>query len=78
MIGYILTKEQKQAIQGVFFSSDIFFNCVQDINDVWFLFLSDQDKELLPQEYLYLLDLPQGEYIPKPTPNPFDETTNRL
>jgi hypothetical protein len=27
---------------------------------------------------LYLLDLPQGEYIPKPTPNPFDETTNRL
>jgi hypothetical protein len=74
MIGYILTEEQKDAIQGVLFCDAIFFNCVQDVNDVWFLFLSKQDKTLLPQEYLYLLDLPQGEYIPKPTPNPFDET----
>jgi hypothetical protein len=68
MIGYILSIEQKEAIQGVFFSTDIFFNCVQDINDVWFLFLSEQDKELLSEQYLYLLDLPQGEYIPKPSP----------
>ena len=67
MKAYILTIEQKQAIQGVFFATDIFFNCVQDINDVWFLFLSEQDKTLIPQEYLYLLDLPQGEYIPKVT-----------
>jgi hypothetical protein len=74
MIGYILTEEQKEAIQGQFFAPDIFFNCVQDINDVWFLFLSDQDKEILPEQYLYLLELPQGEYIPKPTPNPFNET----
>jgi hypothetical protein len=68
MLGYILTDQQKEAIQGVFFSTDIFFNCVQDINDVWFLFLSKQDKELLPQEYLYLLDLPEGEYVPPPAP----------
>jgi hypothetical protein len=74
MIGYILTIEQKDAIQGVFFATDIFFNCLEDINDMWFLFLSEQDKEILPQEYLYLLDFQQGEYIPKPTPNPFDET----
>jgi hypothetical protein len=74
MIGYILTEKQKEAIQGVFFSTDIFFNCVQDINDVWFLFLSEQDKELLTEQYLYLLDLSQGEYIPKPTPFPFNET----
>jgi hypothetical protein len=71
MIGYILTDEQKEVIQGQFFAPDIFFNCVQDINDVWFLFLSEQDKEILPEEYLYLLDLPQGEYVPKPTPTPF-------
>jgi hypothetical protein len=74
MIGYILTNQQKEAIQGVFFATDIFFNCVQDINDVWFLFLSEQDKALLTQEYLYLLDLPTGEYIHKPTPFPFYET----
>jgi hypothetical protein len=75
MIGHILTEEQKDEIQGVFFTPDIFFNCVQDINDVWFLFLSDQDKpEVEASEYAWVLTLPQGEYIPKPTPNPFDET----
>jgi hypothetical protein len=68
MIGYILTIEQKEAIQGVFFATDEFFNCVQDINDIWFLFLSEQDKEILPQEYQYLLNLPQGEYTPPPSP----------
>jgi hypothetical protein len=72
MIGYILTIVQKEEIQGVFFAPNIFFNCVQDINDVWFLFLSDQDKALLPEEYLYLLELPQGEYIPKPSLFPYE------
>jgi hypothetical protein len=71
MIGYILTEAEKEAIQGVFFATDIFFNCVQDINDVWFLFLSEQDKALLPSEYLYLLELPTGEYVPPPTPDLF-------
>jgi len=71
MIGYILTKQEKNKIQGVLFAPDIFFNCVEDINGEWFLFLSEQDKALLPSEYLYLLDLPQGEYTPKPTPLPF-------
>ena len=71
MIGYILTIEQKEAIQDVFFATDIFFNCVQDINDIWFLFLSEQDKAILPQEYQYLLDLPQGEYVPPPTTESF-------
>ena len=71
MIGYILTEQEQRKIQGVFFATDIFFNCVQDINDIWFLFLSDQDKALLPSEYLYLLNLPTGEYVPPPTPFPF-------
>ena len=71
MIGYILTEQEQRKIQGVFFATDIFFNCVQDINDIWFLFLSDQDKALLPSEYLYLLNLPTGEYVPPPTPDPF-------
>ena len=68
MIGYILTIEQKDSIQGQYYAPFEIFNCVQDINDVWFLFLSEQDKEILPQEYLYLLELPQGEYVPKPSP----------
>ena len=69
MIGYILTIEQKQAIQGVFFVTDIFFNCVQDINGTWFLFLSDQDKpEVAASEYAWVLDLPEAEYTPPPPP----------
>ena len=64
MIGYILTVEQKEEIQGVFFTDNIFFNCVQDINGIWFLFLSQQDIEILPQEFQYLLTLPTGEYVP--------------
>ena len=69
MIGYILTIEQKQEIQGVFFTDNIFFNCVQDINETWFLFLSPQDIEILPQEFQYLLQLPTGEYVPPLQPD---------
>ena len=71
MIGYTLTIEQKESIQGVFFATDIFFNCVEDINGNWFLFLSEQDKEVLPSEYQYILELPTAEYVPPPTPDPF-------
>ena len=71
MIGYILTPQQKEEIQGVFFTDNIFFNCVQDINETWFLFLSQQDIEILPQEFQYLLSLPTGEYVP-PLPPDFN------
>lgn len=64
MIGYKLTLEQKEAIQGVEFSDATFFNCVEDINGVWFLFLSEQDTNNLPSEYSYLLELPQEEFVP--------------
>jgi len=67
MIGYILTIEQKEEIQGVFYTPYEFFNCVQDINDIWFLFLSEQDKEtIINTQWDWLLDLTEGEYVPKP------------
>ena len=69
MIGYILTTEQYDQVQGQFYTPYEFFNCVQDINDVWFLFLSDQDKaQIEGTEWAFILDLPTGEYIPKPSP----------
>ena len=69
MIGYILTPEQKELIQGQYYSPSQFFNCVQDINDIWFLFLSEQDiEEISLTNWAWILDLPQGEYIPKPSP----------
>jgi hypothetical protein len=71
MIGYTLTIEQKEEIQGVYYAPYEFFNCVQDINNVWFLFLSQQDKEtILGTEWAYLLTLPEEEYI-----QPFNEET---
>jgi hypothetical protein len=75
MIGYILTEEQYQEIQGKEFAPFEQFNCVQDINDIWFNFVSDQQIPQVEQsQYAWVLTLPTGEYIPKPTPNPFDET----
>jgi hypothetical protein len=69
MIGYILTTQQYNQIQGQYYTPYQFFNCVQDINNVWFLFLSDEDKlEVLASEYAWVLDLSQAEYIPKPNP----------
>jgi hypothetical protein len=71
--GRIVTTETAQSLQGVFFDSDTFFNFVQDINEVYFLFLSSSDEvDIAPTQYAYLLDIPLSEYIPKPTPTPFD------
>ena len=71
MIGYILTPDQYEQIQGQYYTPSQFFNCVQDINGTWFLFLSEQDKpEVETSEYAWVLDLPQAEYIP-PIPPPF-------
>ena len=69
MIGYILTIEQKELIQGQFYAPYEFFNCVQDIKGVWFLFLSQQDKEqILDTDWDWLLTLPEAEYTPPPAP----------
>jgi hypothetical protein len=67
--GRIVTTEQAQELQGVFFDADTFFNFVQDINDVYFLFLSSSDEvDIAPTEYAYLLDIPLSEYVPPITP----------
>ena len=69
MIGYILTVEQKDSIQGQFYAPFEFFNCVQDINDIWFTFLTDDDKRaIIGTQYEWLLSCSQGEYVPKPSP----------
>lgn len=72
MIGIKLTIEQKNAIQGQFYNDNCFFNCVQDINGDWFLFLSQSDKnEIESTQYAYLLLLSEFEYVPPIIENPF-------
>ena len=76
MKGYILTIEQKEQIQGQFYCEYQFFNCVQDINDVWFLFLSDEDKsEVATTEWSWVLQLTEEEYTPPIAP-PFPPKIN--
>jgi hypothetical protein len=73
MEGRIVTNQTAEDLQGVFFDSDTFFNFVQDINDVYFLFLSLEDEQsLIVTEYAYLLEIPLSPFEPKPTPPPFE------
>lgn len=72
MVGIKLTLQQKEAIQGQFYNENCFFNCVQDINNDWFLFLSQSDKnEIESTQYAYLLSLSEFEYVPPVIENPF-------
>lgn len=74
MIGYILSDSEKEQIQGQYYTPYEFFNCVQSIDGIWFLFLSQQDKEaILGTDWNWILTLPEGEYVPPPSP-PFPPT----
>jgi hypothetical protein len=65
MIGYKLTVAQKEDIQGKEYAPYQAFNCVQDINEIWFTFLTDEDKILIINtEYSWLLECQQSEYVP--------------
>lgn len=69
MEGRIVTTEQAEQLQGVFFDSDTFFNFVQDINGINFLFLSEQDEiDIAQTEYAPLLQIPLSPYVAPPTP----------
>jgi hypothetical protein len=69
MIGYILNPEQYEKIQGKEFAPFQYFNCVQDINGVWFNFVTEQQISVIEQsQYSWVLNLPQSEYIPPPPP----------
>lgn len=62
MIGYKLTAEQYNAIQGVYFGKQ-FFNCVEDTNGNWFLFLTEQDEANLLQEFQYILEITKEQFV---------------
>ena len=69
MQGRIETNQQAEELQGTFIDADTFFNFVQDINGVYFLFLSEQDEiDLANTPYAYLLEIPLSPYVAPPTP----------
>lgn len=65
MIGYKLTENQKNFLQNKFYTPHQFINCVQDINSIWFTFLTDEDKAIIATtDFNWLLKCEQVEYIP--------------
>ncbi len=73
MIGYKLTENQKNFIQNKFYTLHQFINCVQDINGIWFTFLTNNDKAIIATtEFNWLLECEQVEYIPPIPINPFN------
>lgn len=67
--GRIVTNEQAEQLQNVFIDDDTFFNFVQDVNGIYFLFLSEQDEADIAQtEYASLLSIPLSPYTPPPSP----------
>ena len=71
MQGRIVTNQQAQELQGQFIDSDTFLNFVQDINDIYFLFLSEQDAaDVANTQYAYLLEIPLSPFVQKPSPIP--------
>jgi hypothetical protein len=70
MIVYILTEQQKELLVGKEYIKDSYFNPIQDINDNWII----SEEEVLTaqnEDVLWVKDLEQIEYEPKPIERPF-------
>jgi len=70
MIVYLLTEEQKNSLIGKRYFSNSYFNPIQDINDNWII----SEYEVLNaqnEDILWVKDLEQIEYEPKPIERPF-------
>lgn len=70
MIVYLLTEQQKNSLIGKLYFSNSYFNPIQDINDNWII----SEEEVLTadnEDVLWVKDLEQIEYEPKPIERPF-------
>jgi len=70
MMVYLLTEEQKNSLIGKLYFSNSYFNPIQDINNNWII----SQEEVLNAEnedILWVKDLEQIEYEPKPIERPF-------
>lgn len=70
MIGYKLTVEQKNQLQGAFLTSSVFFNCTESTEGLWYLSISKDDKILIEDSnYDWILSLDKEEFTPIPPPS---------
>lgn len=66
----LLTIEQKDELMEQSYSTDSYFNPLQDNSDNWVI--STEEMEYCTNEkFLWVKDLPLILYVPKPKPDPF-------
>ena len=65
-----LTETQKELLIGQFFDEDSYFNPIQDINDNWVISIEEMHNCINP-DFMWVKDLEQIEYQPKPIEPPF-------
>ena len=66
----LLTIEQKDLIVGQEYTTDSYFNPIQDNSDNWVISVEEMEY-CTNVEFLWVKDLTLIEYVPKPVINPF-------
>jgi hypothetical protein len=66
----LLTETQKEQLVGQWYDSDSYFNPIQDINDNWVISIEEMHDCVNP-DFIWVKDLEQIEYQPKPIEPPF-------
>ena len=67
----LLTEVQKDELVGQLYTDDSYFNPIQDANNNWVISVEEMEQCVNP-DYLWVKDLELIEYVPKPTPPPFE------
>ena len=69
MIGYKLDTQQAEELKGQEFAPYSYFNPVQDINGIYFIFEGEVNN-CVNEQFMWVKELPQAEYVP-PVQPPF-------
>jgi hypothetical protein len=65
----ILTEEQKDLLVGQQFSTDCYFNPIQDANDNWVI-STEEIQSCTNEELIWVKSLEMVIFVPKPSPIP--------
>jgi hypothetical protein len=60
----LLTEEQKNQLVGQLYTTNSYFNPIQDLNDDWVI--SEEEMNQCDNEYIWVKDLDLIPYEPKP------------
>jgi hypothetical protein len=63
----LLTLEQKELLQGQWYSSDSYYNAITDIDENWVI-STEEMIYCTNEEFMWVKDLELIPYLPKPSP----------